>query len=287
MEAIGGFPPITTLDLQLYIIAQEIRFANWEELGHHIIRLGGFHVHEQVWKILGKKYAASGLEDILVEANVFGPNSASVIMKGGNYKRCTLAHSLMYETICRLEWKSFLEWMVEKEFMGSNAASQLEEMCKSMQHTMKEFLQQEEKSNEKQTAITSALAELNMYANDLEDKYKQFLVEGKAQSKTFHFWHEYLNDVELSLNYIKAERIPDWQLHLACCADIISYAFAYYHQNYARWGPVYLAEMLLLPETAPEVHAMYEIVFCYLSQENMWFVDLGLDHSIMFGQTLD
>ena len=67
-----------------------------------------------------------------------------------------------------------------------------------------------------------------------------------------------MNDVELSLNYIKAERIPDWQLHLACCADIISYAFAYDHQNYARWGPVYLAEMLLLPETAPEVHAMFE-----------------------------
>ena len=70
MEAIRGFPPITTLDLQLYIIAHEIRFANWEELGHHIIRLGGFHIHEQVWRILGKKYAASGLEDILVEANV-------------------------------------------------------------------------------------------------------------------------------------------------------------------------------------------------------------------------
>ena len=58
-------------------------------------------------------------------------------------------------------------------------------MCKSMQHTMKEFLQQEEKSNEKQTAITSALAELNMYANDLEDKYKQFLVEGKLKAKRF------------------------------------------------------------------------------------------------------
>ena len=46
MKAVGGFPPITTLDLQLYIIAQEIRFANWEGLGHHLIRLGGFHVHE-------------------------------------------------------------------------------------------------------------------------------------------------------------------------------------------------------------------------------------------------
>ena len=42
MDAVGRFPPITTLDLQLYIIAQEIRFANWEELGHHIIRLVDF-----------------------------------------------------------------------------------------------------------------------------------------------------------------------------------------------------------------------------------------------------
>ena len=54
MGTVGEFPPITTLDLQLYIIAQEIRFANWDELGHHILRLGGFHVHEQVWKIFGK-----------------------------------------------------------------------------------------------------------------------------------------------------------------------------------------------------------------------------------------
>ena len=58
--------------------------------------------------ILGKKNAASGLEDILVEANVFSPNAGSVIMNGGNYKRCTLAHCLMYETICRLEWKKDL-----------------------------------------------------------------------------------------------------------------------------------------------------------------------------------
>ena len=58
--------------------------------------------------------------------------------------------------------------------------------------------------------------------NNLEDKYQQFLSDGKAQSDTLHFWHEYLNDIELSLNYVKAEKIPDWQLHLACCADIIS-----------------------------------------------------------------
>ena len=44
-------------------------------------------MHEQVWKIFGKKYAASGLEDIPVEANVFGANAASVIISLRNLKQ--------------------------------------------------------------------------------------------------------------------------------------------------------------------------------------------------------
>ena len=36
--------PVTTLDLQLYAIAQNIRLRNWDELGPHVIRHGGFHI---------------------------------------------------------------------------------------------------------------------------------------------------------------------------------------------------------------------------------------------------
>ena len=54
---------------------------------------------------------------------------------------------------------------------------------------------------------------------------------------------------------MKAEKRPDWKLHLATCADIVSFAFAYDHQNYTR--SVYLAEIFLLPDTAPEVHALF------------------------------
>ena len=143
MGTAGELPPVTTLDLQLYIIPQEIRFANWEEPGQHMLRLDGFHVHEQVWKIFGKKYAASGLEDIHAEANVFDANAASVIMSGSTFKRCTLARSLVNEAICRLEWNAFLAWIVEKEFLGRDDASELEEKC--MQEVMKDFLKTKKK----------------------------------------------------------------------------------------------------------------------------------------------
>ena len=149
---------------------------------------------------------------------------------------------------------------------------------------MKEFLQQDEKSMDKQMAIYSALADINTSVNNLEDKCQQFLSDGKVQSDTFHFWHEYLNDIELGLNYVKAEKIPDWQFHLICCADIISYAFAYDHQNYARWRPIYLAEMLLLPETAPEVYALFDSGKHVVRRSSSRFfkyvwTDLGLEQS--------
>ena len=71
-----------TIDLQLYVIVQNLRFKNWDELGHFVISLGRFHILEMFWKILGKRYGDAGLMDLLVESKLFGPNAANVIMTG-------------------------------------------------------------------------------------------------------------------------------------------------------------------------------------------------------------
>ena len=58
------------------------------------------------------------------------------------------------------------------------------------------------------------------------------------------------------------------------------------HQNYSRWGPVYIAEMLLLPETAPEVNTKFqEGEHVVKRSENtsfntVWF-DPGLEQSVI------
>ena len=49
---LGQNTPVITFDLQLYIIAQEVRLRNWDELSHVILRMGGFHILELYWKIL-------------------------------------------------------------------------------------------------------------------------------------------------------------------------------------------------------------------------------------------
>ena len=73
MKQLGQDTPVITFDLQLYVIAQNLRFKNWDELGHFVIRLGGFHILEMFWKILGKRYGNAGLMDLFIELKVFLP----------------------------------------------------------------------------------------------------------------------------------------------------------------------------------------------------------------------
>ena len=73
MKQLGQNIPVITFDLQLYVIAQNLGFKNWDELGHFVIRLGGFHILEMLWKILGKRYGDAGLMDLFIELKVFAP----------------------------------------------------------------------------------------------------------------------------------------------------------------------------------------------------------------------
>ena len=40
--------------------------------------------------------------------------------------------------------------------------------------------------------------------------------------------------------------------------DMLPWLTIYDHTNYARWGPVYLADMRSLEKTAPEVYAQFK-----------------------------
>ena len=114
MKQLGQDIPVITFDLQLYVIAQTLQFESWDELGHFVIRLGGFHMLEMFWKILGKRYGETGLMDLLTESKVFVPNIAKVIMVGKNHKRCSLAYKLMHEVMSRMQW-TFLGMVSFKE----------------------------------------------------------------------------------------------------------------------------------------------------------------------------
>lgn len=48
--------------------------------------------------------------------------------------------------------------------------------------------------------------------------------------------------------------LGNWSLHLAATAKMLPYFFSMDRQNYARWIPIYLADMKELPSKHPLVH---------------------------------
>ena len=49
--------------------------------------------------------------------------------------------------------------------------------------------------------------------------------------------------VNIVIQFIKKERTADWDLHLTTVADMLPHFLAMDRQNYARWLPIYLADM--------------------------------------------
>ena len=72
------------------------------------------------------------------------------------------------------------------------------------------------------------------------------------------FWMSYIDIVgDVLLGLIRASREGNWQLHLYAIRNMILWCFAYDKINYARYLPVYYAQMINLPSEHPSVYSNF------------------------------
>ena len=81
---VGQEYTITTFDLGVCMKAYPIVWNNPHRYSKHIILLGTFNLVIAYFKMVGKKMAASGLEDILLEAGLISCGSIKGVMSGKN-----------------------------------------------------------------------------------------------------------------------------------------------------------------------------------------------------------
>ena len=233
-----------TFDEAIYCKAKEIQWRFSDEFADTVIRMGGFHIAMTFLAVIGKKYEESGLEDILIESGVYGSNSVVRLLHGKAYNKGVRAHKLLLEALERIQWRSFSSWIENKNISIENEA-EIEKMlkeCNSLSSIGNE--------DELITSFDSLLKLIPPIVSVLR-KFKTF---GKENSDSFMFWEEYLTMVHILLNYVRAERDGIWDLHLSPVAQMLPYFFAFDRINYSRWISVHLADMRLLPQTAPAVH---------------------------------
>ena len=62
-----------------------------------------------------------------------------------------------------------------------------------------------------------------------------------------------MKPVSILLRFTRAIREGKWDLYLSSFCEMLPYFGAFDHSNYTRWGVIFLADMKMLPQTAPEV----------------------------------
>eukprot|EP00058_Branchiostoma_floridae_P009808 XP_002595296.1 hypothetical protein BRAFLDRAFT_128105 [Branchiostoma floridae] len=261
---------VITFDLAIYSMAKEIQWRLPEEFSDTVIRLGGFHIALNYLSLLGKQYKGSGLDDLLLESGVYGSNTATILLEGKSYNRGVRAHKLTMEVMLRLQWQAYISSVVPE---GGEIPPDVEEEVSAVQLAY-------ERAGDLHEPMTS----LHEAMPALMTKFEHFKTSMKAKSHLFSFWDNYVSMVLLLLQFIKAERSGDWSLHLASTACMVPCFNSMDRTNYARWLPVYLADMRRLPETHPQVHNAFMAGDHAISRSNQPFAkvwtDMALEQSI-------
>jgi len=113
--------------------------------------------------------------------------------------------------------------------------------------------------------------------SNVYERMKKWQENGKGTQK---FMTNYMNQVMVLLMFIGASRKADWKLHLAKMEELLPYFHAHVQYNYGRWGSLYVADMLELQTTDPDLWKFLDEGNFAITKHDVPFTAIDPDHAI-------
>ncbi|KAL8571746.1 hypothetical protein ACOMHN_060831 [Nucella lapillus] len=240
-EKLGEKYTVITFDEQLYSKAKMLQWDQLDSCKDFVLMLGGFHTSMNFCKVVGKYMNSSGIANIWVESGVLGEGTAENIMDGKGWNRAIRVHKLTVEALWSILWERFKEWATENE----------KTVSENLQNAAKRVTQGF--ANKDDNDIQSSLEDLLSSIEEVKVLFDEF-ESSSSENATYQYWRTYMKLVSILLRFTRSLRDGDWELFLSSFAEMLPWFGAFDHYHYTRWGTVFLADMNMLPTTAPEVH---------------------------------
>ncbi|KAG1651526.1 hypothetical protein GQR58_026968 [Nymphon striatum] len=240
-KALGQGRILVTADLAIYSKAQQILWTRPDAIADMItMRLGGMHLTMAFLASIGKLFGDGGLYNLLTESNVYATSTVTQMFLGKRYSRgmrgIRLVHEGMYQQFLRsaeqFANKHRLPWFSEDILRFVN---ELEDSFRL-------------KDRDDCTAICQE-AESKISSNVIET-IEAFRKAGREQSTIFFYWDTFLEMGDILLRLTRADREANLSMHLDAVMKAIPFFLAG-RVNYARYTPVYVAEMKELETKDP------------------------------------
>ena len=128
--------------------------------------------------------------------------------------------------------------------------------------------------------VQSTVDEFQQETTELHLLFQDFTTQSRATSKMFALWGEYGEMVKLLLQFVKAERTRNWELHLLSVSAMVPQFFVLDMQNYARWLPVYIMDMRQLATKHLQVHQEFANGYHAVSHSGKPFAQVWTDMAL-------
>ncbi|KAL7286444.1 hypothetical protein TKK_0019392 [Trichogramma kaykai] len=205
-----------TFDQPLYYKARGIVFQN-PNFKNVKIRLRGFHLLMSYMGSIGHIMSGSGLQDLW--CTIYAAESTKKMLTGHAYARALRAHILTFTAIGEIICGDF-----------TYAPSTLTEIKRF--YFSKEF----------QVGTINSNVKINRFRELFIERIETL----EARGKTAKLWIQYFKMVTVMLQYIEAERLGDWALHLRSVKAMLPIFHAAGHFAYAKSAQIYLQDMAAL-----------------------------------------
>ena len=208
------------------------------------IRMGGFHVSCIFIAVIGKRFAAAGLRDIIIEAGLTGQGAVESVLKGKQYNRAVRVLKFVYEALQRLKFDTFEEWLLSQD----------------KERHLTNFLESLEFNNLLKGRNTGTFQNSMNAFKEVFSLFQQF--EAEVLDKTLGpmalFWNSFIKMVQILLDYIKSIRTGDWDLHLQASERMLAWFHAYDRVNYSRHFTYNWAAQQKLRDKHPEIYQEFQ-----------------------------
>ena len=205
------------------------------------LRMGGFHVACAFLAVIGKRFAESGLSDLVVEADILDSNAVEGAMNGKHYSNAVRMFKIVFEAFLRAKIDCFIEWI------GAS----------SNENYLVNFLESENFQNllskQDTKSLKQCVATIMPIAN-LMDGYDEMLSDPTKNVPSAVFWMPLISIIQIFLNFQKSIKTGNWQLYLQSISSMLPWMHPYDRQNYSHHLTYNLCTQQNLEKTHPNIY---------------------------------
>lgn len=215
-----------------------------EEFQHLYPMMGMFHFTKVALRCTGRYITGSGLDDALIETEIFGIKTVKTVLNGSHYTRSLQGLLLLSDTIQALKLKAF--WAMNNYNEYSGIAESLRELREALKS----------KNAQKCQELFNSLLHSETYKK-LRIAIDVFDAEQCEKSELCKYFSLFVRMVSLVKNLVTADREGNWNLHVETVSQIVAIFHVFNCVHYQRYGAWYLERIKKLEVDNPFLYEKF------------------------------